>query len=298
MMHEIRYNKTDCSEKISPKYVFEVSLQGKEVVKMKKILIFILSLTALFQMCFAANVTVDGKAFDGAKLINSVTYVPVRAFSETLVSADVSWNDALRCALVSGEDIDISAGIGKAYIEGKGRVLYSASTNMIIDGSTYIPIRPLAKALGASVSWNNTTRTAEVSSGTEPFKSADEFYNASDLYWLAKIINAESGGEPLTGKIAVGNVVLNRVESAEFPNTVYDVVFDKKGGVQFTPVANGSIHREPGYESYIAAKICLENYRITDKNILFFLNPAISVSTWIPNNRDFVMSLGNHDFYA
>ncbi|MBQ8004437.1 MAG: cell wall hydrolase, partial [Oscillospiraceae bacterium] len=233
---------------------------------MKKILTFILVILSTVRMGFAAKVTVDGVAFDGAKLINSVTYVPVRTFSERLEEVDVLWDNARKTAMVSADEIDVSAGIGNVYIEGKGRVLYSGNPNIIIDGSAYIPIRPLAKALGASVVWKNDTKTAEVISGTETFKTADEFYNASDLYWLAKIINAESQGEPLNGKIAVGNVVLNRVDSAEFPNTVYDVVFDKKGGVQFTPVANGSINKEPGAESYFAAKICLENYKITNKN--------------------------------
>ena len=100
------------------------------------------------------------------------------------------------------------------------------------------------------------------------------------------------------GKIAVGNVVLNRVENAEYPSSVYGVIFDDKGGVQFTPVANGTIENEPSEESVMAAKICLENYKLSHHNILFFLNPQISTSTWIPDNRDFIMTIGRHDFYA
>lgn len=265
---------------------------------MKKILIFMLALISLMQMSFAANVTVDGVDFEGAKLVNSVTYVPMRAFAETLAEVDVLWDNNTKTATAKHLGAETSAAIGKGYIESRGRVLYSGNENLIINGSTYIPVRPLAKALGATVTWDNGTKTARVHSGAEPLESADEFYNASDLYWLAKIINAESEGESLSGKLAVGNVVINRVESPDFPDNVYDVVFDKKGGVQFTPVANGSIHKEPGWESYLAAKICLERYKVTDKNILFFLNPAISTSTWVPNNRDFVMSVGNHDFYA
>lgn len=265
---------------------------------MKKILIFMLSLILLAQMSFAANVTIDGEKLEGARLVNSVTYVPMRAFAEAFDEVEVAWNNNTKTATVKQQEAETGATIGRGYIESRGRVLYSGNENLIIDGSTYIPVRPLAKALGASVTWDNATKTAEVRSGAEKLLSADEFYNASDLYWLAKIINAESEGESLVGKLAVGNVVLNRVESPEFPNNVYDVVFDKKGGVQFTPVANGSIHKEPGYDSYLAAKICLESYKVTDKNILFFLNPAISTSTWVPNNRDYVMSVGNHDFYA
>ena len=57
-------------------------------------------------------------------------------------------------------------------------------------------------------------------------------YSENDLYWLSRIIEAEASGESFSGKIAVGNCVLNRVKSSEFPNTIYDVIFDKNHGVQ------------------------------------------------------------------
>lgn len=256
------------------------------------------SVMMLMQLCFAASVSIDGDVFNGAKLINSVTYVPLRKFSDELAECEVAWNGVTHTATVTGKGVDLVARIGDAYIECNDRYIYSGNANIIIEGSTYVPIRSLAKTLGAKVDWNSTTRTAEVTSDAEMFKSANEFYNQGDLYWLSRIINAESEGESLTGKIAVGNVVLNRVRSKDFPNTIYEVIFDQKGGVQFTPVANGSIYKEPNEESVIAAKICLEDYKLSNKNILFFLNPTISTSTWVPNNRDFVMTIGRHDFYA
>jgi len=267
---------------------------------MKKIFCILLLFFVFFQLASAepVNVTIDGKRFEGGRLVGSVTYVPIRAFVEKISDAEVSWNGESRTVTVSGENLDLNAQMNKSYIESKGRVLYSGNDNFIIDGSAYVPVRTLAKSLGAGVEWNSGSRTAEVTPGAEEFKTAEEHYNWNDLYWLAKIINAESEGESLVGKIAVGNVVLNRVENPEFPNNVYDVIHDKKGGVQFTPVANGSINRYPTEESFTAAKVCLENYKITDKNILFFLNPTISTSAWVPNNRDFVMTIGKHDFYA
>ena len=267
---------------------------------MKRILTVMLILFATFQFASAepVNVTVDGKDFNGGKLIGSVTYVPIRAFVEKMSDAEVSWDGESRTVTAHGEKSVLCARIDEAYIEHKGRILYSGSPNLIIDGSAYIPVRTLAKSLGADVSWDSYSRTAIVISDAVEFKTAEEYYDSNDLYWLAKIISAESEGESLIGKIAVGNVVLNRVENPEFPDNVYDVIYDKKGGVQFTPVANGSINNYPTEESFTAAKICLENYKLTNKNILFFLNPSISTSTWVPNNRDFVMTIGRHDFYA
>lgn len=273
-------------------------MKGSDI--MKRVLSAFLFLFLIMQTVSAApvNVTIDGEELSGGKLIGSVTYVPIRSFAKAVSDADVFWDGEKQTVTVNGENELINAEIKKNYIESKGRILYSKSPNLIIDGSAYVPIRTLAKGMGADVEWSGVTRTAQVITDKEEFKSAEAYYNWNDLYWLAKIINAESEGESLEGKIAVGNVVLNRVESPEFPNNVYDVIHDKKGGVQFTPVANGSINKYPGEESFTAAKICLENYRLTEKDILFFLNPEISVSNWVPNNRDFVMTIGRHDFYA
>ncbi len=273
-------------------------MKGSDMMKKFLSVVLFVFMIVGYSSAASVNVVVDGKEFSGGKLIGSATYVPIKAFSMTLAENDVRWNGETRTVTVSGDDADLNACMDENYIESKGRVLYSANPNIIIDGSAYIPIRTLAKGFGASVEWDPASRTAHVLTDAEDFKSAEEHYNWNDLYWLAKIINAESEGETLEGKIAVGNVVLNRVESPDFPDNVYDVIHDKKGGVQFTPVANGSINNYPGEESFRAAKICLENYRLTEKNILFFLNPVISTSTWVPENRDFVMKIGRHDFYA
>ncbi len=265
---------------------------------MKRFLIGALSALMLFSGSMAANVTIDGKTFDGAKLISSVTYVPVKGFSKSISDYEVVWNNENKVATVITDNSKADARIGEKFLESGGRYIYSGNENIIIDGSTYVPIRSIAKILGAEIRWDEKTKTAVVETGGEEFIPGEEFYNNDDLYWLSKIISAESAGESLEGKIAVGNVVLNRVRSDEYPNSIYEVIFDKKNGVQFTPVANGTINNEPTEESVMAAKICLENYKLSNRNILFFLNPEISTSTWVPDNRDFVMTIGRHDFYA
>ena len=68
------------------------------------------------------------------------------------------------------------------------------------------------------------------------------------MMWLSRILYAEANTEPLAGKIAVGNVIMNRVKSPEFPDTIYSVIFDRKYGVQFTPVANGSVYNNANEE--------------------------------------------------
>ena len=100
----------------------------------------------------------------------------------------------------------------------------------------------------------------------------------------------------MNGKLAVGNVVLNRVRSAAYPNTIYGVIFDRKYGIQFSPVANGTIYNVPTEDAVIAAKMCLEGYSLSS-DILYFVNPTKAPDSWIAKNRKYAFSIGNHAFF-
>ena len=100
----------------------------------------------------------------------------------------------------------------------------------------------------------------------------------------------------MLGQIAVGNVVLNRVKSREFPNTVKSVVFDTKNGVQFEPTSNGTIYDPPTDSAVLAAKLCLEGADVVG-DCLYFYAPALSAGRWIVNNRTYHTTIGCHKFY-
>ena len=121
-------------------------------------------------------------------------------------------------------------------------------------------------------------------------------YTKDDVFWMTKIINAESAGEPIQGKIAVGNVILNRVDSIDFPNNIYSVIFDRKYGVQFEPVINGTIYNDHTLDCITAAKRALKGENYAGQS-LYFLNPKTASNSWIINNRTFMVSISNHDFY-
>ncbi len=125
-------------------------------------------------------------------------------------------------------------------------------------------------------------------------------YSKEDLNWLSKIVSAESRGEKFSAQVDVANVIINRVSSQQYPNNIYDVIFDNKNGVQFTPTINGHIYKEPTLSSYLAALEVLENTTFaTTKNqdALFFINPVTAKSSWVHNNRGFAFANGNHNFY-
>ena len=244
------------------------------------------------------NVYYQGRQIlaEESAIIDSVTYVPVRAFSEYMGADSVSWNAKSRTATVKKGGISVNIADGANYIEASGRILYSSTGVKNINDRLFVPIRPLAAALSRDVEWNGATRSVLLSESASAFVSGDRFYNGTDLYWLSRIISAEARGEPLLGKIAVGNVVLNRKASPSYPNTVYGVIFDRKHGTQFSPVSYGTIYNTPTSESIIAAKICLEGYTLSNE-ILFFVNPKYATSNWISNNRPFAFRIGNHYFF-
>ena len=229
-------------------------------------------------------------------LCNSTSYVPLRAVTEILEpSAKISWTEGK--AVVASPDLYIAARPGDCYLNANGRMLYAADGIQIINGSTYVPVRALSKALGATVTWDSKTKSASLHTGSGAIPSGDIYYNENDLYWLARIISAESKGEPLLGQIAVGNVVLNRVKSPDFPDSIYDVIFDRKWGVQFEPTQNGTIYETPSEESILAAKLCLDGASVVG-DCLYFLNPEEAGNPWAMKNRSFVATIGDHYFYT
>ncbi len=231
-----------------------------------------------------------------AAILNDVTYVPLRSFAELFGADSIEWNSRTSVATIKKGNTTINVGDRLYYIEASGRYFYFDQPVRNISNRLFVPIRVIAKAFSVEVGWDNDSRTVTLTDTGERLLSGDEYYSADDLYWLARIINAEAGGEPLIGKIAVGNVVINRKNSRSYPNTIYGVIFDRNGGTQFTPVAIGTIYKTPTAESIMAAKICLDGYSM-DTRILFFMNPKIATNNWISNNRPFAFRIANHSFY-
>ena len=245
------------------------------------------------------DVYLDGiEILDGDCVIwRDTTFVPLRKFCNLFDGCSFSWDSKTNTATVktaSGMTLIIQS--GALYIWANGHYFYTVEAVQNWGGSLYVPIRPLARAFNATLVWNNSLRAVELQSSAGKPMVAWASYNEDDLYWLARIISAESKGEPLKGQIAVGNVVLNRVRHKSYPNTIYGVIFDRKHGTQFSPVSFGTIYNKPTESAIIAAKICLEGYSISN-TALFFMNPRIATTNWISQNRPYAFTIGNHDFY-
>ena len=248
---------------------------------------------------YSINLNVNGRSVLRGRVFNlgGITYVPMFAFADWLGKFTYSYNSTTATATVSGENLKISAHAGDLYIIANDRYFYTGREVIRYNGEIYVPILPITKALNSKVEWRDSVDGFYVSSGdTRRLKSGSQVYSDDQVYWLARIISAEAKGEPMQGKIAVGNVILNRVRSSAYPNTIYGVIFDKRYGIQFSPVANGTIYQTPTADSIIAAKICLEGYSLSS-DILFFVNPQKAPNSWISKTRTYAFAVGNHAFY-
>lgn len=265
-------------------------------MKLRTLLMAGLTVATLTLPSAALSLNVDGldRTVEAkATLIENTTYVSLRSVVSMLdPSTQVAWENG--AASVTTEKLVLTARPGDGYFRVNGQLVYIGSEVKLINGSTMVPIRALASAMGGTVDWEQSTETAILTTGTGTQEPTS--YSYDDLYWLSRIISAESRGEPLEGKIAVGTVVLNRVVSDEFPNTIKEVIFDSRWGGQFEPVRNGTIYNEPTEESVQAAKMCLEGARAAG-NSLYFLAPDLTSNHWIMENRIYVTTIGCHWFY-
>jgi N-acetylmuramoyl-L-alanine amidase len=139
------------------------------------------------------------------------------------------------------------------------------------------------QALGMNDSYNVLVNQGQNSSSSG--------YTSSDLYLIAKTIYAEGRGEPYTGQVAIGAVILNRVKSSAFPNTVSGVVYQKNA---FTAVSDGQINLSPDDTAMKAAQDAINGWDPTG-GAIYYYNPAVATSAWI-FGRQTITVIGKHVF--
>ncbi len=240
-------------------------------------------------------VYIGGRTVEGI-LIEDTTFVPFDTFCYEMGADTVTWDPETDVVSAFCRGIVIESKEWASYVEANGRCFYTGPSCRSIGGMLYVPVRALAAAFDAEVIWNAENFSVELLDGGGVCESGDTYYWDGAVMWLSRILYAEAGAEPLAGKIAVGNVILNRVESPAFPDTIYSVIFDREYGVQFTPVANGSIYNDADEECIRAAKMVLEGVSVSD-DALYFMNAATADSRWIEENCEYLFTIGNHSFY-
>ena len=116
--------------------------------------------------------------------------------------------------------------------------------------------------------------------------------NQEEIEMLTRIISGEARGEPLEGQIAVGAVVLNRVLSDDFPDTIEEVIFAEG---QFIAIDDGYYDMQPSEKSYRAAIKALEG-EDPSNGAYYFYNPVTARTLWWLSTRETTAEIGNHVF--
>ncbi len=145
------------------------------------------------------------------------------------------------------------------------------------------------KATFAALGMNESVKALENQGNNNSASGSN--YTSSDLYLLAKTIYAEARGESYTGQVAVGAVILNRVASEKFPNTISGVVYQKHA---FTAVSDGQINLSPDQTAMNAAQDAMNGWDPT-YGCIYYYNPAVATSSWI-FGRQTVTTIGKHVF--
>ena len=175
--------------------------------------------------------------------------------------------------------------INWGYLKGKADGIFGAKTKaavvlfqkrngLVADG---IVGTRTAQAMGISLASSTSTSSPSASN--------------TDLTLLARVVYGEARGEPYTGQVAVAAVVLNRVRSSSFPNTIAGVVYQAGA---FDCVSDGQINMTPNNSAYNAARDALNGWDPT-YGCLFYYNPRTATSKWMLS-RTVKLSIGNHNF--
>ena len=223
---------------------------------------------------------------------NGVTYVALAPMAQALEpSVEIGW-DGSTVNLYSSR-LALSAKVGQLYLVANGRYLYLSEGVQMVKNMVTVPLWAVVEAFDAKLSWDGATGTIYITRGSGGIQSGESYYNQEDLFWLSRIIYAESGNQPLEGQMAVGNVVMNRVASPAYPNTVQGVLAQKN---QFSTYQSGALaNRTPNQSSVIAAKLVLDGGEVAETDGALYFDS--SASSWASRNREFAAVLGGHKFY-
>lgn len=228
-------------------------------------------------------------------MINNTTYIPLRAFSDA-TGGTIIWDENEMAAIMTkdGHSFIFYPESGRCMIDG----IENAYKPMYYNDLTFIPVRAVSETLGYTVNWDDSYLTVKINAQgvVVPENCKDKAYTYEDVKYLGKITQIESGSQSFATKLGVASTVINRVKSSQFPNSVKDVIFDKKYGVQFPPAHTEKINVTPSVECILAAKCALNGINNV-RNSLYFIDAKAAKSSWAHKNRPFYTSIGGISFY-
>ena len=168
---------------------------------------------------------------------------------------------------------------------------YSGSVDGIYGSQTVSAVKSFQKKNGLTVDGIAGTQTLKAMGITSSSSSSSSSNNSSNVNLLARVVYGEARGEPYTGQVAVAAVVLNRVKSSKFPNSISGVVYQSGA---FDAIADGQINMTPDTTAKKAAQDALNGWD-PSYGAIYYFNPSTATNKWIWS-RPMTVTIGKHRF--
>ena len=168
---------------------------------------------------------------------------------------------------------------------------YYGNIDGIYGSKTLAAVKKFQSANGLKVDGIAGPKTLEKMGIFNSSNSSGGTYSNSDLNLLAHLVYAEARGESYRGQVAVASVVLNRVKSSSFPNSVAGVIYQKGA---FSVVSDGQINLSPNQTAINAAQDAINGWD-PSYGAIYYFNPSTATNKWIWS-RPVTVVIGNHRF--
>lgn len=221
------------------------------------------------------------------KAVSIVLSITVIICTFTITSYNVKSQEAIQALSKIGSRGDEVRNIQRKL---KELGFFNGAIDGIYGVKTQSAVRKFQKSVGITADGIAGAKTL-LFLGLENTSPSSGGFSSSDIYLLAKVIAAEARGEGYAGQVAVGAVVLNRVDSSSFPDTVSGVVYQKGA---FSAVTDSNWSVSPTAESQKAARDAINGWDPSG-GALYYYNPAKTSNKWI-RTRPVITTIGKHVF--
>ena len=168
---------------------------------------------------------------------------------------------------------------------------YTGNVDGIYGSLTVSAVKRFQQKNGLAVDGIAGTNTLKAMGITTSSSSSSSTNNSSNVNLLARAIYGEARGEPYTGQVAVGAVIMNRVRSGKFPNTIAGVIYQSGA---FDAVSDGQINLQPDATAKKAAQDALNGWD-PSYGAIYYFNPSTATNKWIWS-RPMTVTIGKHRF--